>query len=133
MWLRRHCDSFTPKKAEQVCRQVLMASLNRDDGGCYLDLRDIDKKLLQAVALELAHGSWEQNYQESFLRIANEIARYAGLSAIERLAEIVDPKSTNIKGKYDDARSQLAERLRERETARLQAPKTKPQNRYPRR
>lgn len=130
IWLRRYCDSFTPKRGERVCRAALLEAMARDEDGCYLDLKAVDKGLLGLSAIMLVRQAACQSYRDAFMEIANELARYAGMSAVEKLAEIVDPKSTNIEGQYDGARSQLEQRLRERQDTRRQAIQAKTQNRF---
>lgn len=129
LWLRRFCHSFTPEVTEQQLRKVCLGAIDRDDTGSYVDLKTIDKKLLQPIGVMIAQHGMNQTYREGFVQLAREMFNYSGLSAVEKLAEIVNPKTTNIESRYDSARSQAIKNHYDREAYRRTVAKTRAQNR----
>jgi hypothetical protein len=129
VWLRRFCSSFSPEVAEQQLRRVCLEALRIDTDGYYVDLHDIDKKLLQPIGVMLAAHALHQTYRTAFMEIARAMFDYAGLSAVEKLAEIVNPKTTSVEGRYDTAKATAIQRFYEREARKRQVAQEKAQNR----
>lgn len=129
LWLRRFCHSFSPEVTEQHLRKICLEAIERDDTESYVDLKTIDKELLQPIGVMLASHGLNQIYREGFLQLAREMFHYAGLSAVEKLAEIVNPKTANIEGRYDSARGRAIKLHYEREAYLRQIAQARAQNR----
>jgi hypothetical protein len=122
-WLRRIYGSFFPDQEKASLARKILEHLQVDDKGHYFEVREIEKDLALEAAMDMAERSFGQIYQKPWVGLAKEILRYAGFDAVQRLADIVEPSTSKVKGNYKTPRQKALEKIREREKAKADAKK----------
>jgi hypothetical protein len=120
-WITRVYGSYFPDQEKASLAKSILALKSMDDQGHYLELREIEKDHALEIAMDMAERAFMQTYQKPWVRIAKEILRYAGFDAVQRLADIVEPSATQVRGTYKTVRQKALEKIREREKAKAEA------------
>lgn len=113
--LRRIYGSLSLDAEEAFFRRSVLDLIGGDDKGCYLELSEIEKVFANEVVVSLISHAMNQTYQDAFIMIAREVATFAGFDAIQRLADIVEPKTSRVVSDYKTPRQIALEKRRAKE------------------